>query len=141
MQTCTNTQELIPPAPPVATSILFDLAERTGKGAPTPMPDQTEAEHEPGKRRSPEQIQADLETKYKADLDKLNARYAAKIAGASSRVKPVGERRKEALVILDNLRAIVRRTSPVMDEAGIDALITGLVTKEYGDLADGAMSA
>lgn len=135
MQICPDTPDMIGGAiaPADESRILFDLAERTGTTRPI-----LNTEREAGKRRTPEQIQADLETKYKSDLDRLNARFASKIADATARVKPVGERRKEALVKLDELRAIVRRTSPAMDESGIDALILNAVKKEHGDLADGA---
>lgn len=142
MQTCPDTTDMIGNIPPTPAdpSILFDLAERTG--VQTMASNNSDpAEGESAKRRSPEQIQADLEAQYRADLERLNQRYANKIGGAASRVKPVGERRKEALAKMDAMRAIVRRTNPVMEEAGIDALILGVVTKEYADLADRAMPA
>ncbi len=136
MQLCDNTQNLVGilPAAPATLSGLVELTAQAG--SILAANNDTAGEDEHGKRRSPEKIQADLEARYKADLEKLNARYAAKIAGATSRVKPVSERRKEALEKMDGLRAVVRRTSPVMDEAGIDALIQSAITKIYGDLAD-----
>lgn len=120
--------------PPSA--ILFDLSLRTGIQGGTsgqavaPRPD---------KRRTPEQIQSDLQAKCAEDMEKLRLRYADKISAAAARVKPVGERRKESLVKMDNLRAIVRRTNPLLNETEIDELILVAVTSRYGDLADSVM--
>lgn len=144
MQTCTDTRDMLQgnPADPntLSSAIRFDLGERTGlnrSGLPT---DNIEGKDPAGRRRSPAKIQSDLEAQYQADLEKLNSSYATRMDGVAARVKPVAVRRKEALVRMDDLRAIVRRTNPVMDEAGIDALISAAITKAYGDLADANMA-
>lgn len=137
MQTCPDTIELvgIPPAPAgpptaLATSLAFDLGERTGMDRRKPAP-----------RRDAQTIAADLENQYRADLERLNRRYAGKLSSAVARIKPVSERRKEALDKMDELRAVVRRTNPVMSETGIDDLILRAVVETYGDLADANMKA
>lgn len=139
MQICDETMDMLghPAEHGIPQAIRFDLGERVGLDEP-PVATGC-AEGGPTRRRTPGQIQADLAGQYKADLGKLNSRYASKIADVSSRVKPVAERRREALTKLDLMRAIVRRTNPILDEAGIDSLIHGAVVRAYADLADGAM--
>lgn len=143
MQTCTDTRDMLQdnPADPNALSpaIRFDLGERAGlngSGAPAAP----EGKGPAGRRRSPAKIKTDLEIQYQADLEKLNSRYATRMDGVAARVKPVAVRRKEALARMDDLRAIVRRTNPVMDEVEIDVLISAAITKAYGDLADANMA-
>lgn len=142
MQLCPDTRDMLPPAHPpgepgIPEAIRFDLGERAGFNEVHPVAEN--AEGGPARRRTPEQIQADLATQYKADLGRLNSRYANKLTCVVARVKPVAERRREALAKLDDMRAIVRRTNPILDEAGIDALIHRAIVRAYGDLADGAM--
>jgi hypothetical protein len=143
MQTCTDTRDMLQgnPADPntLPPAIRFDLGERAGL-IRSGLPAGTEGKDTAGRRRSPAKIKTDLEAQYQADLEKLNSRYATRMDGVAARVKPVAVRRKEALARMDDLRAIVRRTNPVMDEAGIDALISAAITKAYGDLADANMA-
>lgn len=143
MQTCTDTSDMLEgnPADPntLSSSIRFDLGERTGLNR-SGLPTDIEGKDRAGRRRSPAKIKTDLEAQYQAALEKLNSRYATRMDGVAARVKPVAVRRKEALAQMDDLRAIVRRTNPVMDEAGIDALISAAITKAYGDLADANMA-
>lgn len=130
MQTCPDTIDLLgePPAGPVPCDGCAGLA------APLVAANSEKARG----RRSAEEIQVDLAARYLADLERLNARYAVKIGGVAARVRPVAERRKDALVRLDRLRDVVRRTNPLLDEAALDGLIFDAVARTYGDLADAA---
>lgn len=146
MQACTDTRDMLQdnpdaPADPntLSSAIRFDLGERVGLNESGLAP-AIEGKDAAGRRRSPAKIKIDLEAQYQVDLEKLNSRYATRMDGVAARVKPVAVRRKEALARMDDLRAIVRRTNPVMDEAGIDALIEAVVIKAYGDLADANMA-
>lgn len=143
MQICTDTRDMLQgnPADPNAlpADIRFGPGERDRTNDSEGLPS-AKGKGPSVRRRSPAQIQADLGAEYQANLEKLNNRYATKMDSVAARVRPVAERRKEALAKLDDLRAIVRRTHPVMDEADIDGLIAAAITKAYGDLADANMA-
>lgn len=87
------------------------------------------------KRRTPAEIAADAREELSKKMAELQARYAAKISKAERRILSPSDRRKQALVVMDEMRLKVRESKPDMvsatddeiDQAIINILDSGLV--------------